>query len=133
MVQLVPRSFFDFPRFPSIWEDEDLFMPSAGQGLTVSEDKDHLFVEAQVPGIDPDKVEVTVDKGILWIRGSSEEEEKGKKYYRKAASSFSYHVRLPESVDPGQEPEAVAKHGVMKVTFKKTPEVQPKKISVRKE
>jgi HSP20 family protein len=127
---------------PSLWdEDENFFSLSpAASGLAVSEDEKNVYVEAQVPGIDPEKIEVTFDKGMLWIKGDQVEEKSGdaesgsaRKYYRRAASSFSYHVRLPETVDGNKEPVATCKNGVMKVTFEKTPEVQPKKISVRKE
>jgi len=135
MTSLVPRSFFEFPRFPSLWEDEDGFWGTASvpSGLSVSEDEKHVYVEAQVPGISPDKIDVTYDKGMLWIKGQQEQEEKGKKYYRKAASSFSYHVRLPEGVSWSTEPQASCRNGVMKVVFEKTPEVQPKKIQVKEE
>ncbi|MBI3231780.1 MAG: Hsp20/alpha crystallin family protein [Candidatus Doudnabacteria bacterium] len=130
---LIPRTFMGPSRWTSWLEDEDWssFLPSSG--LTVSEDDKYVYVEAAVPGLDPDKVEVTFEKGVLWIRGQQENEEEGKKYYRKAASQFSYRVAVPGEVDESKEPEAVCKNGIMKVTFKKTPEVQPKKISVKKE
>lgn len=135
MVNLIPRSFFETPRFPGIWEDESDFWSLANQnsGLAVSEDQNNVYIEAQIPGVDPDKVEVTFDKGMLWIKGQQEQEESNKKYYRKAANSFSYHVHVPETVDVSKEPEAVCKNGVMKVTFAKQAEVQPKKIAVKKE
>ncbi len=135
MVNLVPSSFFNFPRVPSLWdEDEDFWsMSSTPSGLTVSEDEKNVYIEAQVPGIDPDKVEVTYDKGVLWVRGQEEQEEKQKKFYRKAASSFSYRVAVPGDVDENQEPTATHKNGVMRITFHKRPEIQPKKITVRKE
>lgn len=132
---LIPRSFFGPSRWANMWEDEDWasFLPSSG--LTVSEDKDNVYVEAAVPGVDPDKIEVTMDKGVLWIRGQQEQEDKDqdKKFYRKASSSFSYRVGVPGEIDENQEPKASCKNGVMRVTFAKKPEVQPKKISIKKE
>lgn len=135
MVNLVPSSFFS-PRIPSFWEEDDIFsQSSAPSGLSVSEDDKHVYVEAAVPGVDPEKIEVTMDKGVLWIRGSQETEEKGenKKYYRKASSSFSYRVAVPGNIDESREPQAVCKNGVMKVSFSKVPETQPKRISVKME
>lgn len=130
---LIPRTFMGPSRWTSWLEDEDWssFLPSSG--LTVSENDTHVFVEAAVPGLDPEKVEVTFEKGVLWIRGEQGQEEDGKKYYRKASSQFSYRVAVPGEIDLNLEPEAVCKNGVMKVTFKKAPEVQPKKISVKAE
>lgn len=134
MNSLVPRSFFDFPRFPSLWDEEDFWsLSSVPSGLSVSEDDKHVYVEAQVPGVAPEKIEVTYDKGMLWIKGQQEQEEKNKKYYRKAASSFSYNLRLPETVSDTSEPKATCKNGIMKVVFEKTPEVKPKKIQVSQE
>jgi HSP20 family protein len=134
---IIPRSFLGPARWRN-WLDLDdenwtSFLPSSG--LTVSEDDNHVYVEAAVPGIEPEKVDVTFDKGVLWIRGSGEHEDKEdkKKYYRKASSSFSYRVAVPGEIDEKQEPQAAVKNGVMRVTFIKLPEVQPKKITVKKE
>ncbi len=132
---LIPRSFFGPSRWQNWLDDEDWssFLPSSG--LTVSEDDKHVYIEAAVPGLDPDKVEVTFEKGVLWIRGNQSDEDKdsNKKFYRKASSSFSYRVAIPGEVDTSVEPEATSKNGVMKVTFAKLPEVMPKKINVKVE
>lgn len=133
---LMPRSFWNVPtRLSSILDEDDWqsFLPSSG--LTVSEDDRHVYVEAAMPGLDADKVEVTFDKGVLWVRGNKEEseEDKNKKFYRKASSSFSYRVAVPGDIDEKAEPDASYKNGVMKVTFAKTPVSEPKKINVRKE
>ena len=133
-LDIIPRSFFGPSRWSSWLEDEawSSFLPSSG--LTVSEDKDRVFVEAAVPGLDPEKVDVTFDKGVLWIRGSNDQEEREeKKFYRRASSSFSYRVAVPGEIDESVEPSAVCKNGVMKVTFNKKPQVEPRKISVKTE
>ena len=131
---LIPRSFLGPSRW-SNWLDEEewsSFLPSSG--LTVSEDEKHVYVEAAVPGLDPEKVDVTFDKGVLWIRGSQDQEEKEeKKFYRRASSSFSYRVAVPGEIDESVDPEAVCKNGVMKITFNKKPQVEPKRIAVKKE
>src|SRR3989344_6381047 len=132
---LIPRAFMGPSRWASWLDDDDWssFLPSSG--LTVSEDENHVYVEAAVPGLDADKVDVTFEKGVLWIRGQKQEEEKDekKKFYRKASSAFSYRLAVPGDIDESKEPEAVCKNGIMKVTFAKKPEVQPKKIAVKKE
>ncbi|HVY67556.1 MAG TPA: Hsp20/alpha crystallin family protein [Patescibacteria group bacterium] len=132
---LIPRAFLGPSRWQNWLDDDDWssFLPSSG--LTVSEDKDHVYVEAAVPGLDPDKIEVTFDKGVLWIRGNQDNEDQNnsKKFYRRASSSFSYRVAVPGEIDIASEPEASHKNGIMKVAFKKVPEVQPRKINVRKE
>jgi HSP20 family protein len=124
------RSFFNFP----FLEEEPWELEARQQsGLSVSEDQNHVYVEAHLPGLNPDQIEVTFDKGILWVRGEKkeEEEDKKKKFYRKASSSFSYRVHIPGGIDEKKEPEATYKDGVMKVTFAKSSQNQAKKIQVK--
>lgn len=118
--------------YPSFLEEIEEFMPTKNMlnGLTLSEDAGHVYVEASVPGVDPKDVEVTYDKGVLVIKAEKKEEEKEKHYHRRATRSFFYRV-APGDIDSGQEPEAVCVNGVMKVTFAKLPKSQPKKIAVK--
>lgn len=134
MNDLIPRSFFRMPTvsLPSLLEDIEDFFPSTSflKGLSISEDDKNVFVEASVPGMDPKEVDVTFEKGILTIKGEKKEEEKGKTYQRKATRSFLYRV-MPENIEPGVEPQAVCKNGVMIVTFAKEAKSKPKKINVK--
>lgn len=142
---LIPSNFFNSFRFPSLFDldwDEDRWLnlfneagSSWSSGLSVSEDDKHVYVEAAVPGVEPDKVEVTYDKGVLWIRGEQDQkqEDKDRKFYRRASSSFSYRMAVPGEVDMSKDPQATYKNGIMKITFNKIPEAQPKKITVKAE
>ena len=130
---LIPKSFFSFPKTFD-WDDEDFLpMSSSPTGVSISEDEKHVYVQAALPGVSPDDVEMTFDKGTLWIKGEKkeEEEDKKKKFYRKATSSFSYRVVVPGEIDLGKDPEAESKDGMMTVTFTKHPKAQPKKIAVK--
>src|SRR5690349_6402523 len=115
MADLVPYSFFKFPNIRNMWDDEDDWLtPNLSSGLSVSEDDKNVYIEAAVPGIDPKDVEVTFDKGVIWIRGEVADEEKEvKKYYRKSSNAFSYRVAVPGDIDPNTEPEAICKNGVI--------------------
>lgn len=136
---LVPSSFWSFPSFriPSLWEDweeeEKELMKGVPSGLSVYEDDKNIYVEAAVPGIEPKDIEVTFDRGLLWIKAEAKEEEKGKKYYRKASRSYSYRVAVPGEIDEKTEPSATCKNGVMTVVFAKKAKAQPKKIAVKSE
>lgn len=138
--KFVPKSFWSFPRlrFPfSLLEDEEndweLQEFSSLSGLSVSEDEEHIYIEAALPGIKPDEVDMTFNKGILWIKAEKKEEteDKKKKFYRKAMSSFSYRIAVPGDVDESKEPEAMCKNGVLKVTFFKAKKGTSKKIQIR--
>lgn len=130
---LLPRSIFSFPALHSLLDDADetSLNMSSPSGLSVSEDAKHIYVEASVPGIDPKDIEITFDKGVLWIKGESKQETKEKKYYRRASNSFSYRVAVPGEIDLSQDPQAEARNGVMHVTFTKSPASQPRKITVK--
>ena len=119
---LIPRSLFSFPsiRVPSRMEDIEDLLPTANllNGLAVYEDEKNVYVEAAVPGVDPKDVEVTFEKGILTVRAEKREEEKTKKYQRKATNSFLYRVQLSD-VDQKATPTATHKNGVTTVAFAK--------------
>jgi HSP20 family protein len=107
-------------------------------GLTVSADEQNVYVEADVPGLKANQVEVSVDNmGVLWIKGErkEEKEDKEKKYYRRSQQLFSYCVPLGDDVDLSIEPKAICKNGVMRVTFIKKvgKQVEAKKIKVKEE
>ncbi len=137
--KLVPRSVWSFPtlKFPfSLFEegDEEGWGGEFSDlsGLSVSEDEQNVYVEAAVPGIRVEEVELTFEKGILWIKAEKKEEsaDKGKKYYRKATSSFSYRVAVPGNIDENRQPEATMKEGMIQVAFAKTQKTQSKKIPI---
>lgn len=133
---LVPKSFWAFPSLRPWFEDEDWLgsLPTTTSGLSVSEDDKNIFVEANMPGLKADDIEVTFQKGELWIRGARKDEEKDKerKYYRMASSEYSYRVLVPGEIEDKAEPEVNYKDGVLTATFKKIPEAKPKKIVVKK-
>lgn len=136
--KMIPRSFWSFPmsRFPFFEEDdEEGWLPDISQtsGLSVSEDDQNVYVEAAVPGLKPEEIEVSYDQGILWIKGEKKEqtEDKTKKFYRKAMTSFSYRIAVPGNVDESKPLEASCKHGVLRVIFPKAKQTSTKKIPIK--
>ncbi len=134
-IDIVPSSLWRFPMVRGYWDDdEDISLTTSGpNGVSISEDEKNVYVEVALPGIDPKDVEITFDKGILWVKGEAKEENTSKKYYRKATNSFSYRVAVPGELDLAAEPTAEANHGIMKVTFQKSPKALPKKITIKSE
>lgn len=133
----LPRPFRDFSSALSgFWDEEHWDLGATyPSGLSVYEKGDEVIVEASLPGISFEEIEVTYEKNILVIEGhkKKETEEKDKKYYRKASSSFSYRLMVPGNVDHEAEPDAVFANGVLKVIFKKRRGEGPKKIKVEHE
>ena len=136
---LLPSAWRPFSHFPSLFDEANDWFPdlatfSNERGLSVSEDNGSVLVEAAVPGLKPEDLEISLDRGTLWVKGqkSEEEEEEERKYYRKASKSYSYYTSLPEGVDLESEPEATCEDGVVKITFSKKESSEPKKIEVKK-
>lgn len=135
MRNLTRTDFFGYPLSlsPLLMDGflEDVFPTNnAINGLEVSEDNKNVYISAAVPGIDPKDVDVAFDKGVITIRGEKKEEEKGKKFQRRATSSFFYQI-MPQNIDMKKEPIAVYKNGVMTVTMQKPEGSKPKKIAVK--
>lgn len=125
---------------PTIF-DEDLwpdfnwgFTPEAS-GLDVYETEDSVVVEAQVPGIPEDDVDISVEGNILSVEASKEEtkeekEEKKAVYRETRQRTFRYSVNLPRGVN-ADEAEATVENGVLKVTIPIAEEEKRKKIEVK--
>lgn len=125
----------------SFLNDEEWDLPTipaisriAGQGLNIYETEKSLVAEIALPGIHEDKIDISVNKGIVRISAAddqNQEEKSTRKYYMSSMSaSFNYSFRLPEGISETQEPEAILEKGVLKLTFQKPEVVAPKKIKV---
>lgn len=93
-------------------------------------------VYAFAPGIDPAKLEVSVDRGLLTISGERasdrpEESDKVSVYAdERFAGSFKRVVSLPEDVDPAGI-EARYRDGVLRVSIPRRESALPKRIEVK--
>jgi HSP20 family protein len=117
-------------------ELEQFYGEERDQGLTIYEDKNNnIVVEAAMPGLNPEEIEINLNKGVLWIKGEKKEEEsdRDKKFYRRSMRSFSYSVALPEQVNDREEPQASYKEGVLQISFQKAKSSEAKRISVKSE
>jgi HSP20 family protein len=117
--------------FPSLAVSrQNSFMPA----VDVYEEKGNLIVETQLAGIDPDKVDISIENDVLVIKGESEKrsEVEDKNYYRKEIRSGSFYrsIPLPAHVE-GNKASAEAKDGVLKISIPKKDEVEPKKIEIK--
>jgi len=91
-------------------------------------------VETSLPGIDADKVDISVENDVLTISGKTEEKSEVKRedYYRKEIreGSFSRSVILPFKVKADEAQAEYAK-GILTITIPKAEEAKPKKISIK--
>jgi len=120
-----PWSFFDADSLPSV----SGWAPS----FDVSDGEKEVTVRAEIPGVDPKDVEVTVSGNLLNISGEKKDsrQEKGKNVWRSECSygSFRRSVELPEGVDADK---VTAEHanGILTVKVAKSKAAAARRISV---
>jgi HSP20 family protein len=105
----------------------------AWRGLSVAmwQDDDHIYVEAELPGMTDEDVDITVQNGMLLIRGERKPSEgRNYLYNGRCYGRFERVITLPEAVDC-EKVQAELKDGVLSLTLPKSPEAKPKKIALR--
>ena len=99
--------------------------------LSIAEDDDHYYVEADLPGVSEADLEITVHKDLLQLKAERKAEEGRKVLYNgREFGKIERVLRLPEAVS-AENVEAVLASGVLKITLNKSVEAKPRKISVR--
>jgi len=102
--------------------------------LDVSESDDAVLVHAEIPGIDPKEIEISVVGDTLTLRGDKkdETEQKGHNYHRveRRYGSFTRSLALPASVDPDQV-TATARQGVLEIRLPKREEAKARRIEIK--
>ncbi len=122
------RRFFGGPLFettaPQAWA------PS----VDVAETDKEVVVKADLPGVDPKDVDISVADGSLVLRGHKKEEreENGKNFRRmeRFEGEFYRELPLPAGVD-ADKISATSSKGVVTITFPKKPAAQAKKVAVK--
>ncbi|MCE5327696.1 MAG: Hsp20/alpha crystallin family protein [Planctomycetaceae bacterium] len=115
---------------PLAWTAEHAWLPA----LDVAETEDRVIVEADMPGVKPEDIDISVQNGTLCISGQKKEshEEKTENYYHveRRTGSFRREIPLPTPVN-SEKVEATFKEGVLKIVLPKDEKAQPKKIEIK--
>jgi len=102
--------------------------------VDIAETEKEFVIKAEIPEVKKEDVKVTVDNGVLTIRGErkQEKEEKGKKYHRieRYYGSFTRSFTLPENVDDTKI-EASFKEGISNLQIPKSREAKPKASEIK--
>ena len=128
----INRMFEDFFRgFPlAPWTEQQL---EWAPPLDVGETDEAIQVTAELPGVDPKEVDISLTDDVLTIHGEkkAEKEERKRDYHRieRSYGSFTRTVRLPASVDP-EKVEATFKEGVLTISLSKKEEAKPRRVKV---
>jgi HSP20 family protein len=102
--------------------------------VDISERKDAYVVTAEVPGVKPEELQVTLEDGLLTIQGERrmEEESSDRQYHRveRRYGAFRRSITLPSQVQ-ADAIKASYSDGVLQVVVPKAESAKPKKIEVR--
>ena len=123
------RLFEDFA-LPSLFEEREAWVPAFD---VIENDKEYVLT-AELPGIDPKDIDITISNGILTIKGEKkrEEENKGEGYYfmERRYGAFQRSFRIPEEIKV-DEVDATYKNGVLKLVLPKAEVNNVKKIEIK--
>jgi HSP20 family protein len=101
--------------------------------VDVSETKDSVVINTEIPGMSKDDVKVSIQDNVLTLSGEKkqEKEEKDANYHRMERSygSFSRSFTLPTSVK-ADKVKATYKDGILRIALPKSEEVKPKQIPI---
>jgi len=117
---------------PGFARDDGLFN-GWSPALDVHQDKDHVFVKVELPGMKKEEIEISLHDGVLSIAGERKHEDKTKKEgafrSERYFGRFRRSVALPTTVDSAKV-TATYKDGILTVTLPKAEEAKPKQIQV---
>jgi len=117
-----------FGPFGELKLDEFPAMGDWAPSMDVSETKEALVVKAEVPGLDPNDIQISLQEQYLTIKGEKTREkmDKEERYHRveRFYGSFARSVRLPVGVD-GSRVTASFKNGLLTVTLSGTRDRRP--------
>ncbi len=125
-----------FGRDLPLFNRQSDFLSGDWQPATDIEQKDNRYiVKADIPGVDPKDIKVSMENGNLIIEGKREsKEEENKQNYRRIERSFGSFYRcisLPDASDESKKIEAHCNKGVLEVIVPKISSSEQKKIEIK--
>jgi HSP20 family protein len=115
------------------FDDEGIARGAWTPTVDIYENKDQIVLEAELPGMNREDFELTVENNVLTLRGERrfEKREETDNYHRveRAYGTFSRSFTLPQTVS-GEGATAEYKNGVLRVTLQKREEVKPRRIEI---
>lgn len=101
--------------------------------VDIKEEANRFVIFTDVPGVDPKDIDISMDKGILSIKGERviENKDEGDRYTRLERSRGTFYRRfaLPDSAD-ADGIKATGRLGVLEIVIPKRPETTPRRISI---
>ena len=127
------RDFDRLARRPLRRFDGETAVADWSPAVDIVEEKDRFVLQADLPGVDRDDIEVSMDDGVLTIAGERRAEERsefdGVKRIERVAGRFQRRFSLPDTAD-SEDIKARSVNGILEISIPKRPEVQARRITV---
>ena len=119
--------------FSRSFGDEGIARGSWTPSVDIFENKDQIVLEAELPGMNREDFELTIENNVLTLRGERrfEKTDEGDNYHRveRSYGSFTRSFTLPQTVS-GEGANAEYKNGVLRVALPKREEVKARRIEI---
>lgn len=101
--------------------------------VDIIEEKDRFVLRADVPGVNPDDIDVNMENGMLTVSGSRQdettEETQGMRRVERVSGKFYRRFSLPDTAN-AEQISAKSTNGILEVSIPKQPAVQARRITV---
>lgn len=118
---------------PAGWDNEEGLNASWNPRVNIFENKEHLVLEAELPGMTRDDFDLSIENNVVTLKGERkfEKKDEGDNYHRieRAYGSFTRSFTLPSTVS-AEGVKAEFNNGVLNVSFPKREETKARKIEI---
>ena len=101
--------------------------------VDIIEEKERFVLRADVPGVNPADIEISMDAGVLSVAGQrtheSRDEDAGLQRMERVTGRFFRRFSLPDTAD-AENIKAQCRNGILEVSIPKLPEVRARRIEV---
>jgi len=114
--------------------DNEMMRGAWSPTVDIYENKDQIVLEAELPGMKPEDVNISVENNVLTIHGERKFEKKDEKdnFHRveRSYGSFTRSFTLPPTVS-SEAADAVFENGILRLTLAKREEAKPRRIQIK--
>jgi HSP20 family protein len=101
--------------------------------VDIVEEKDRFVLRADIPGVDPSDIDISMDNGVLTVSGERKVEtttaEEGFRRVERSFGRFYRRFNLPDTAD-ADGIKATSSKGILEISIPKMPEVKTRRIAV---
>ena len=116
------------------WQYRDSAGASWVPPVDIFEEADSIRIMAEIPGVNPEAVKISLENNVLTIHGTKEQvaEERSERVHRyeRTYGAFERSFTLPATVDANNI-KASYEHGVLTITLPKVEKAKPRQIAVQ--